>query len=49
MGREVQEGGTSYIPTVGSCSCMAETNKHCKAIIFQLQINNFLKITLKMN
>ena len=49
MGREVLEGGTMCIPISGSCSCMAETNKHYKAIILQLKIDIFLKITLKMN
>ena len=38
MGRDVQEGGTRCIPKAGSCSCMAETNKHYKAIILQLKI-----------
>ena len=38
MGRDVQEGGTRCIPKADSCSCMAETNKHYKAIILQLKI-----------
>ena len=42
-GKEVQEGGNTYIPMADSYLCMAETNIICKAIILQL------KITLKIN
>ena len=36
-GRKVRDGGDMCILIADSCCCMAEANKHCKAIIFQLK------------
>ena len=38
VGGRFQEGGDRYVPVADSCSCMAETNSNCKAIILQLKI-----------
>ena len=44
-GRDIQVGGDTYIPMADSCWCLVETNKYCKAIILQLNINKNLKST----
>ena len=45
VGGEEWEAGSRgrvlCMPMADSCECMAEANTYCKAIIFQLKINNF--------